>query len=1063
MKKKIVLAIVGVVVVLVVAAFVLVNPQKLVAAKKDEILAKVSQKIGRQITAGDVTASVGAELKARISDVKVAGAAGAKPQVELGALDVRFSLLHALLTFGRDLTVEKFTVTNLTIRAARDADGKWDFEDVLDKLNAPSSPAAPPAASATPASDSSSSVLDDVRIASVSVKDARIELDDKTLGRPLAVSALDIDTSDVEIKKPLDVHLTATLEDGAKMSPIDVFAKLAQLPPGLSFDPMPDANVKVKLTGVDLAPWGGLLPKDATAPAAGSLTVDVTANGSDDLAHFVVDGTIGAKGLVVRDGSGERGAPLDADVAVSLDVDQKKPHYLVKKLTLKGDGLDVDATVDASAASLAGLDKADVKASAQDLGKLLAVLPPSLRGVPEELKLEGPLDAKLSSSGSEITAGVNLDKMHVQYADDFDKAAGKSLHLDLHGKRSASSLDVDNFALVVDSAKIGGTMSLPTAKDAPFSADIKSGPIEIASLRALAPPFQEAIGKGKKVDGVVEVKVAASNAGGRQKADADVELRSLDVNLANTVVHGGGVIGIKAEPSADDVHVTVDADLGGLSVKKGDSLNKPAGLPLKLAVDAKKSKTAVNIASLALDIGKSAIRGHGTIADFDKKEPKLDVDFGDLAVNFDDVRAAVPGAARLPAGGRLRAKLKAAGSTSTDKLVVDVKDLDLDVGKAKVTGNMHVESLDKPKFAFDLNSDELDVDKLRAAFASDDKNAKPAQPAKEEKAAPDENPHGLSKSTRALLANTNGKGTITAKHAIVKGMPLENFKGILVVKNGKATFDALDFGLYGGTVSAAGTTLDLAAERTGYDLKLKGKEVDFAQFVAAHSSLGKVFTGKLSPDVDIKGKGLAAGDFAITAEGPASLTFDKLALASLDLESAIVEAVNKNAKGKASSTKSGALSLQAFKAATQFVGGKIHLDKPVETDSPIGKITWTGNAGLDAGLDLAANIALAPATIAKMTGNKVKPASAVAVPVKIGGTWDKPRVTGVDVAQLLRSLGAAAAGQAAKDVEKDVEKDVVKDVAKGSAKDVEKDVTKDVLGALGGKSSPPPPPPKKKK
>src|SRR5438067_8536177 len=173
MRKKlpIVVGVVVAVVVVLVVAFKLANPQKVVEAKKDALLATISAKIGRQITAGEVTASVGSELSARIANVQVAGAAGKKAQVELGALDVRFSLLKALLSFGKNLEVEKFDVTNLTLRAARDDEGRWDFQDVLDKLNADSTSDA--THNTAPQAKSTSSPLDGVRIASLSIKDAR--------------------------------------------------------------------------------------------------------------------------------------------------------------------------------------------------------------------------------------------------------------------------------------------------------------------------------------------------------------------------------------------------------------------------------------------------------------------------------------------------------------------------------------------------------------------------------------------------------------------------------------------------------------------------------------------------------------------------------------------------------------------------------------------------------------------------------------------------------------------------------------------------------------------------
>ena len=69
---------------------------------------------------------------------------------------------------------------------------------------------------------------------------------------------------------------------------------------------------------------------------------------------------------------------------------------------------------------------------------------------------------------------------------------------------------------------------------------------------------------------------------------------------------------------------------------------------------------------------------------------------------------------------------------------------------------------------------------------------------------------------------------------------------------------------------------------------------------------------------------------------------------------------------------------------------------------------------------------LSPATVAKMTGNKVKLTEAVPVPMKLGGTWASPRITGLEIDKLLLAIvgdqakglvekGTAALGDKAKE------------------------------------------------
>lgn len=1106
MKKKILLAfgaVFGVLVLVVIGAVVLIDPEQLVNEKKDALLKDLSTTIGREVTAGKVTASLGSQLKARVEQVQIAGLPGKQPALYVGAVDVRFSLVRALLSFGRDLHVERFGIKGLQLRAARDSDARWDFQDMLDKL------AADEAAPKEPKERGDQSFLQGARIAELVIEDGVLELDDKVLGRPLQAYDVDIQTSDVVLGDPLMVSLHAMLRDGQRESPIDAKARLAVLPKDLSFDPLPDLELDAKLLDVDLGAWGALLPADAPAPVRGTLRTSLKATLKDDLQRIAVDGTINARELVLRDAlsplataaeraAAPRGRPLSADIELALERDAKEQRTKVSKLTLKGSGLDLAATLEAKGSGLAGLEQADVKASAQDLAALLQALPPSLRGLPDEAKIEGPMQAHLTAAGESLDLSVNLDAARVRYLDVpddktvaeataalFDKPAGRPLNVTLHGKRTRSALDVDKLELVLDTAKIAGTLSLPTEKGAPLVADVASGPVQLASLKSLAPPFAEALGKGQRVDGTVELKVMALSDGGKQVADAALELRALDVNLASTTMRGAGSITVKAQPQGGDVDLTVLANLDGLSVTKraadgSTTLSKPAGLPLRLDAVAKKTKSRADFSKLALAIGRSTLNGRGSIADLDKEASRLDIDLGQVQLGFDDLRQTIPGAASLPAGGRLAGNVKLAGGTSSETLAVDARGLNVAFGSSRFAGDVNlknlstpvldvkltqidlafddvrglsasaadlppggrlkgtltmsgdtkksasvkaglkidsltaadsslkgqieIENLDKPRFELTLTADKLNVDKLREAFSSDtDEKTKKKK---------DDNPHGLSKETRALLADVNGKGSLNAARAIVKGIPVTNFKSALTMTRGKLKFDTLEFGLYGGTMTATGSAIDLPAEKTGYDLKLAGKDIDFGAAMAEQTGLGRIFSGSISPKLEVKGRGLAAGDFAISAEGPAEMKFKSLSISTLDLLGPIGEAVDKTGKlpgmklGAASTDKG--LNLQGFTALTKFIGGRLKLDKPIDADTPLGKMNITGSAGLDAGMDFTSTLQLTPAMVAKLTGNKIKVKEAVPVPLKIGGTWDKPKVSGVDVGKLVVALVAAA-------------------------------------------------------
>jgi hypothetical protein len=426
-------------------------------------------------------------------------------------------------------------------------------------------------------------------------------------------------------------------------------------------------------------------------------------------------------------------------------------------------------------------------------------------------------------------------------------------------------------------------------------------------------------------------------------------------------------------------------------------------------------------------------------------KPDLTVDLTTINLAFDDVRALSESAGDLPAGGRFQGALKMRGDTARDDTVdVNVTVGTLEVPGSRIKGTIALKSLENPRFNLDLKADTLDVDALSGGGGSDEGGA-------DEPKAKRENPHGLSKSTREMLAKVSGTGTLKADKAIVRSVPVTNFVGKLVMTKGVVTFDALDFDLYGGRVSATGTRLDLPAESTGYALKLKIKDMDLGEVLKEHTSLNGVLAGRLSPELDLNGKGLAWTDLVKTLDGPAVFQSSALTFTTLDLLGPIGEPLKKAMSAATTFKMAGTpkasqgTTLKDLFAMATFHGGKMQLKKPVDVDTPHGKLHVDGSAYLDKRLDFTASLDMQPDTVAMFTGGKVKPKKAIPVPMKIGGTWDHPAITGVDVtalaAAILGELGGKYVDQAV-DAAADKAADIVGDKVGGAAAEQVKDIVK---------------------
>jgi AsmA protein len=83
---------------------------------------------------------------------------------------------------------------------------------------------------------------------------------------------------------------------------------------------------------------------------------------------------------------------------------------------------------------------------------------------------------------------------------------------------------------------------------------------------------------------------------------------------------------------------------------------------------------------------------------------------------------------------------------------------------------------------------------------------------------------------------------------------------------------------------------------------------------------------------------------------------------------------------------------------------------------PEAELTFLGGIRVDGNLEMPGTVALAPQTIAAITGGKVKPSQAIPINLKLSGPAWNPTVSDLDlkpaVAQIVKEGGAALLGKA---------------------------------------------------
>jgi hypothetical protein len=1107
---------VAVLVLAVVGVLVLVtlNLDPLVNEQRDKVAQIATDRLGRQATFGPVSTGWKGGLSAQLTQIQLAGRDDkAPPQLSLDAVRLKVNLWRAITSMGKSLEVDAFILERPVIRVSRDKDGNWDFDDIPKRLAA-SSGATPP--EEAPPEETGPTDFSGLRIAGVAIVDGRVELDDQMLGRRLVIDKLDLTLSEIVPGHDVKALLGLILDDGQNKTPLGVNVSLMPLPADLNFDPLPALSAALKLGDLDLAPWVALLPKGVMGPSAGRLSIDLSANATRGLESAVAKGFVKVDGLVLAKGAA-RGQTSDIRVDVDVDADLKKNRIDVNRLDVTAPSVTLQTRVNLTEPSLDGIKNAMVELKVQNLARVMGILPAGSGMLPKQLVMEGPFEVNLKGDPKQAALKVDLDRAHVGWEGAMDKPANTPLHLTVVANRAGDRIKLDPVELVLDTAKLGGVVDASTKKGAPLNASLDTGPVVLASLKGIFPAFAKALQKGDKVDGTIRLSANARAAGDKQEVHANLVLKGMDVNLAQTTVKGDARITADVAPQGNGVTTAgLDATLDGLAVKQVDDkrvalVDKPMGMVMGVMVKVVHSGQDVSVDQADVRLGKTVIAARGKVEGLDKPSPNLDVKVEKLDISFDDVRAVAAAARVLPAGGRLagrvvftgnpkvnrsmvarvenleltaaknrvagdiavrdldsptldvnlttvdlnfdelrklaqsdaipaggtlKAKVVVTGNvTKLSTLVAKVDDLDASVFKSAIKGHVHFRDVDAPKFDVKLKADRVDVNEILRATGGG-KKEEPKQGAKPAPADQGEPARGLPKETRDMLRKVDGVADLDVGKILYDKYTVDNFKGVVKVKDGVITIDRLDLGIYEGRIVATGTRVDAGAAVLASKLSLKVTGLNVGQAVDAHADQKGAVSGRLDLETDVKASGMGGKEILNTLEGPISLSSRELTLNGGNLMGSVAESVAGSSPLVAKVIKpqalpgGGATKFLDLKGEGRFEAGKVVLVKPMTSRTPFGEVSMAGDIRFDQRLNLLASATITPDTIAKLTGNKFRPRDPVRTPVKIGGTLTRPVVESVDVGAFLKGAGmdnllgaaAAAAEEARKRMEEEARK-----------------------------------------
>lgn len=266
-------------------------------------------------------------------------------------------------------------------------------------------------------------------------------------------------------------------------------------------------------------------------------------------------------------------------------------------------------------------------------------------------------------------------------------------------------------------------------------------------------------------------------------------------------------------------------------------------------------------------------------------------------------------------------------------------------------------------------------------------------------------------------------------------MDLSNMVAELKMADDLVTVERFTTGVYGGTVSAGGSSVRLgpdAAQRP-FELKAQVRGMDVAQAMSKRVPR-QVLNGKFDGQMNLSGVGYETKSLQDRLAGAIDGTLLGGAFSGLDIPAAVTGPLVKALPfaGKALTDEGVTKLAEQLPFGVTIKNGVAQLSKPITWTRPEAAMSFDGGIRLDGTLDLAGTVNIQPATIQKLTAGKAVPTGPVPVALKLTGKAWAPQVTGLDVKPAATAIAKMAAAGVATELLGEKGKEVGKVITGGT-------------------------------
>jgi AsmA protein len=266
-------------------------------------------------------------------------------------------------------------------------------------------------------------------------------------------------------------------------------------------------------------------------------------------------------------------------------------------------------------------------------------------------------------------------------------------------------------------------------------------------------------------------------------------------------------------------------------------------------------------------------------------------------------------------------------------------------------------------------------------------------------------------------------------------LDLSNMVAELKMVDDLITVERFTTGVYGGTVSASGSTVRLGPDpaQRPFELKAEVRGMDVAQALSKRVPR-QVLNGKFDGQMNLTGVGYEMESLQERLAGAIDGTLLGGAFTSMDIPAAVTGPLVKALPfaGKAINSEGVTQLAEQLPFGVTIKNGVAQLSKPITWTRPEAAMSFDGGIRLDGTLDLAGTVNLQPPLIQKITVGRATPTGPVPVTLKLTGKAWSPQVTGLDVKPAATAIAKMAAASAATELLGEKGKEVGKVITGGT-------------------------------